>query len=64
MNTDYEDIAGGGSFAKFDEVGDKVEGTVIACGIDTATDYDNVACLSLMGNERARRQRLMQYFVV
>ena len=40
MSTDYEDIAGGGSFAKFDEVGDKVEGTVIACGIDTATDFD------------------------
>ena len=38
--TDYEDIAGGGSFAKFDDVGDKVEGTVIACGIDTATDFD------------------------
>jgi hypothetical protein len=40
MSTDYEDIAGGGSFAKFDDVGDKVEGTVIACGIDTATDFD------------------------
>lgn len=38
--TDYEDIAGGGSFAKFDDIGDKVEGTVIACSIDGATDFD------------------------
>lgn len=38
--SDYEDIAGGGSFAKFDEVGDKVEGTVTACGLGSATDFD------------------------
>ena len=40
MSTDYEDIAGGGSFAKFDAIGDKVEGTVIACGLESATDFD------------------------
>lgn len=38
--TDYEDISGGGTFAKFDDIGDKVEGTVITCGLDTATDFD------------------------
>ena len=38
--SDYEDIAGGGSFAKFDDVGDKVEGTVITCGLESATDFD------------------------
>ncbi len=38
--TDYEDISGGGTFAKFDAVGDKVEGTVIACGLESASDFD------------------------
>ena len=40
MSNDYEDITGGGSFAKFDAVGDKVEGTVVSCGLDAATDFD------------------------
>jgi hypothetical protein len=44
MSTDYEDIAGGGTFAKFDDKGDKVEGTVIACGLEAATDFDNNPC--------------------
>jgi hypothetical protein len=40
VTTQYEDIAGGGSFAKFDDIGDKVEGTVISATIDGATDFD------------------------
>lgn len=38
--SEYEDISGGGTFAKFDNVGDKVEGTVIACGLESASDFD------------------------
>ena len=40
MSTDYEDISGGGSYARFENKGDKVQGTVIACGLESATDFD------------------------
>jgi hypothetical protein len=40
MSTQYEDIAGGGSFVKFEDKGDKVEGQVISFGMDTGSDIN------------------------
>lgn len=46
----YEDIQGGGSFAKFESVGDKVEGTVISAGLTSGSDFDNNPCPQITVN--------------
>lgn len=42
--TEYEDIEGGGSFASFKDIGDKIEGTVITAGLTSGSDFDGNEC--------------------
>lgn len=44
MSEEFEEIAGGGNYAKFDAPGDKVTGTFVSGGITSETDFDGNPC--------------------
>ena len=48
--TEYEDIEGGGSYAKFDAIGDKVEGTVVSSTLDGGRDFQQRPCPEISVN--------------
>jgi hypothetical protein len=43
-STEFEEIAGGGSYAKFDDKGDKVRGTFVSGSATSETDFDGNPC--------------------
>jgi hypothetical protein len=44
MSTEFEEIVGGGSYAKFDDKGDKVRGTFVSGSSTSETDFDANPC--------------------
>lgn len=46
--TDYEELASGGTFAKWEDHGDTVEGRIVAFGIDSGTDFNGDPCPQLV----------------
>lgn len=46
--TDYDVLPSGGTFAKWESIGDTVEGRIASFSIDGGTDFDNNPCPQLV----------------
>ncbi len=42
--TDYEDISGGGTYHKWEQVGEVLEGVILSLSMDGGTDFNGNAC--------------------
>lgn len=70
--TDYEELAGGGTFAKWEEHGDTVEGRIAAFSLDGGTDFNKDVCpqmivetefgnVTINGGQAALRRLMTEY---
>jgi hypothetical protein len=48
MSTDYEELSTGGNYAKWDAIGDTVEGRIGSFSLDGGTDFNDNPCPQLV----------------